>query len=125
MHWVCIYVDKSGDGWYFDSYGLPALIPDHINRIRKNCKRLRWNTVHLQGSTSNVCGQYCIMFLHYMSSGLGVNKFLENFSLYLQKNDEIARNFVSRKRIGDNNFIGSGDYNLRCLQSLSCRMSLV
>ena len=47
------------------------------------------------------------MFLHYMSAGKGVEKFMENYSTNLFRDYEIARNFVSRKRI-KKNFIGNG-----------------
>ena len=85
MHWIGIYVDTEGNALYFDSYGLPPYVPDHIHRLRKNCKTFRWNTTLLQSATSDVCGQYCIMFLYYMSSRLGFTRFLENFSDDLKK----------------------------------------
>ena len=124
-HWVCVHVDKFGDGWYFDSYGFPPLVPDHINRLRKDCKRLRWNVRQLQSETFDVCGQYCLMFLHYMSDGSRIEKFLENFSVNLKKNYTIVRNFAIRIQT-DETFIGrGGQSNVRCLQSSNPRMSLI
>ena len=124
-HWVAAYADTLENGWYFDSFGLAPIIPDHINRLRKNCKRLRWNTTHLQSLSSDVCGQYCIMFLYYMSKGLGIEKFLNNFSTDLFRNDEIVKNFISSKKI-KNKFVGYGGcYNVKYLQSSCCRMSLL
>ena len=124
-HWVSIYVDTKRNGYYFDSYGIEPMVPDHINRLRKNCKQFRCNTVQLQSLTSNVCGQFCIMFLHYMCAGMGVKKFMENFSTNLFRNDEIARNFVSRKST-KKNFIGNGgSCNVRFLQNSCCKMSLL
>ena len=69
MHWVAFYVDKLSNSLCFDSFGLPPIIPDHINRWRKNCKIFRWNAIELRNVRPNVCGQYCIMFLYYMSLG--------------------------------------------------------
>lgn len=130
MHWVAMYADKSCSAFYFDSFGLPPFIPDHINRLRKNCKQFRWNNVRLQSDSSDVCGQYCIMFLHYMSAGLGFEKFLENFSAdNLRKNDDVVRRYVccreKKKKIADDDFIGSGGCIVRCLQSCSSKMSLL
>ena len=34
-HWIGIYVDRAGDGFYFDSYGLPRLVKHHINDCKK------------------------------------------------------------------------------------------
>lgn len=33
---------------HFDSYGLIPIIPDHMNRLRKNCKLFRRNNTQLQ-----------------------------------------------------------------------------
>ena len=105
-HWVCVHVDKFDD-WYFDSYGFPLLVPDHINRLRKNCKILRWNVRQLQSEKPDLCGQYCLMFLHYMSDGSRIGKFLENFSANSKKNEKIVRNFAICLPI-DETFIDRG-----------------
>ena len=110
LHWVAVYVDDQHQGWYFDSYGLKPYIPEHVNRIRKNCKSLRWNVQQLQSCESTACGQFCVMFLHFASFGLGFEKFLQCFSSDLQKNDEIVRNFVSllEKKTKSSGLIGGG-----------------
>lgn len=127
MHWVGIYASATGDAWYFDSYGLPPYVPDHIRRLRSNCKTFRWNSTLLQSATSDVCGQFCIMFLYYMSSGMGFTRFLENFSDDLEKNDDIVRKFIQRKATDKEcKFRGSGrDCRVRCLQNCSSKMSVV
>ena len=79
-HWICVYVDKKGVGCYFDSYGLPPIRPEYINRLRKNCKRYSWNTVQLQSETSNVCSHFCVMFLRCMSNGVSRKTFQKKFS---------------------------------------------
>lgn len=124
MHWIAIYVDSSGHGLFFDSYGNPPFVPDHINRLRKNCKTFRWNSLQLQSPLSDVCGQFCIMFLQYMSNGLGFEKFISNFSDDLKKNDAIARNFVRSRHVTDT-FVGSGGCAVRCLQNCASKMSLL
>lgn len=124
LHWVCAYVDKTGVGWYFDSYGLPPIRPEFITRLRKNCKHFRWNTMCLQSESSDVCGQFCIMFLHHMSSGLSMKKFLKKFSADTQKNDTIARNFVKCKK-SNNNFKGKGGCFIRYSQNCCAKMSLL
>lgn len=125
MHWVAVHVNKSGNALYFDSFGMPPFVPAHINRLRKNCKQFRWNTIRLQDTSSDVCGQYCIMFLHYMCSGLGFKKFLDNFSDNLHNNDNIVRKFVKYKKNVGRDFVGNGGCIVRCLQSCSSKMSLL
>lgn len=124
-HWVAIHVDSSGLGVYFDSFGLPPYIPDHINRLRKNCKQFRWNVKQLQSETSDVCGQFCVMFLYYMTNGLTLEAFLDNFSDDLKKNDSIAKSFVSLESLTSYEFSGNGGCLIHCLQSSCSKMSLL
>lgn len=94
-HWVAMYVDRHGHGWYFDSYGLPPIIPQHLSRLRRNCRLFRWNATRLQGLHSQCCGQYCVMFLHYMATGFGIHQFRDVFSHDLQRNDKIAHEYYN------------------------------
>lgn len=92
-HWIAMFVDKNGKGYYFDSFGRGPHIPEHIARLRKNCKHFRWNTKKLQSEDSDVCGQFCIMFIHYLANGFGMHEFNQLFTSDLKKNDKIAREF--------------------------------
>ena len=125
MHWVAVYVNSSNIGYYFDSYGMPPFVPEHINRLRKNCKHFRWNVKQLQSETSDVCGQYCIMFLQNMSNGISMRVFLDNFSADTNKNDAIARNYIRCSKNVDVDFSGYGGCIVRYLQNCSSKMSLV
>lgn len=93
-HWVAAYVDRKSSGYYFDSYGIKPYIPDHVMRLRKNCKTLRYNDHQLQSVSSDVCGHFCVMFLYYMACGLGFREFLKLFTLDLHKNDLVVEEFV-------------------------------
>lgn len=92
-HWVAMYVSRDGRGWYFDSYGIPPIIPQHLRRLRQNCKFFHYNAIQLQGPESQTCGHYCVMFLHFMSTGLGIHRFRSAFSTDLTKNDEIVYDY--------------------------------
>jgi len=94
-HWVAMYVGKDGVGHYFDSYGLPPIIPQHRTRFRRNCKVLFYNPHQFQSNTSDTCGQFCVMFLHLMCTGFGVHRFRDIFSNDLSRNDKIARNYYN------------------------------
>ena len=96
-HWVAAYADTLENGWYFDSFGVWPIIPDHISRLRKSFKRLRWNTTHLQSLSSDVCGQYCMIFLYYMSKGLGISKdsvLIKYFSKVSLSHSQCERNKI-------------------------------
>ena len=96
QHWVAVYVSKNGHGLFFDSYGLPPYINNNIRRLRKNCERLTWNTRSLQSESSSVCGQFCIMFLDYMSRGFKMSDFVKNFTKDVKRNDKIAECYVKK-----------------------------
>ena len=93
-HWVAVYVDRKSCGYYFDSYGMKPHIPDHVMRLRKNCKTLRYNDRQLQSISSDVCGHFCIMFLYFMARNIGFSEFLSLFSSDLHKNDVVVKEFV-------------------------------
>lgn len=94
-HWVAMYVNRDGHGCYFDSYGLPPVIPQHLQRLRRNCKFFRYSAKQLQGPESQLCGHYCVMFLHFMSTGLGIHRFRSAFSNDLSKNDKIVYDYYN------------------------------
>lgn len=90
-HWIAIYVDSSGNGVFFDSYGLPPAVSHHIDRIRRNCRFYEWNIQQLQSIDSDVCGHFCIDFLFYMSCGYTLPMFTTLFSSYdTVRNDKLA-----------------------------------
>lgn len=63
-HWVCLYLD--GDTVeYFDSYGFPPLYSEIQEFIDRNSNHMKYNENHYQELDSNVCGQYCVYFLHH------------------------------------------------------------
>ena len=96
LHWLAIYVDKNSDGWFFDSFGRKPFIREHLRVIRKNCQLLRWNTIQLQSLESSHCGYFCVMFLHFLSSGKTMHQFQSIFSENLQDNDRISATFVKK-----------------------------
>lgn len=90
QHWVALYINKFGYGFYFDSYGLPPYISYHVDRIKKNCKRYDWNQNQLQGYDTKVCGQYCVVFLYYMQEGKSIKNFNKLFSNSYKENDKLV-----------------------------------
>jgi hypothetical protein len=93
QHWVAFYNDGSGNGVYFDSYGVAPIVPHHVRRLRRNCPRYRFNARQLQSAFSDVCGQFCVMFLYYMHSGYTLEQFVGIFSDDYARNDRMAAAF--------------------------------
>jgi len=64
QHWVSIFVDETNCAEYFDSYGLPPLHSEILNCIgNNNIKNLSYNSMQIQGVSSNTCGHYCVLFV--------------------------------------------------------------
>jgi len=68
-HWVALYINPHGRGYYFDSYGLPPLYKKFENLLNRNCLWWNFNRATLQAPFSTVCGQYCVYFLLCMCPG--------------------------------------------------------
>ena len=80
-HWLAIYLHpKSCSAYFFDSYGLPPLLPPVHEFLRRNCSLWTYNKVQLQGPASTVCGHYCCLFALYMDQGYTPQQFIANFA---------------------------------------------
>lgn len=62
-HWVCLYLSGNRVE-YFDSYGLPPFSKNIKVFIDKNSKDIHYNQRRYQDFNTDVCGQYCVYFLH-------------------------------------------------------------
>ena len=67
--WLAIHSEPRASSAYYDSYGISPIIPAIQTHLRRNCTVWVYNTVKLQGLTSNVCGQNCCLFALYIDKG--------------------------------------------------------
>lgn len=65
-HWVAIFIDKSGHGYYFDSYGLPPIHKEIMDFLKNNSRLYCFNPFRVQGD-DETCGYFCLYFLVMMS----------------------------------------------------------
>lgn len=86
-HWVAFFLDWDGKLEYFDSYGQPPTVADHIKFIRRNSCCYRYNTTPLQSDYSSVCGHYCLTYLYFRSLGFHLTYFTALCSENVCKND--------------------------------------
>ena len=63
-HWSCIYI-KPKEAIYFDSFGFAP--PFEVIDFCPTGK-LRYNDVQIQDIDEAYCGDWCILFLYYMST---------------------------------------------------------
>lgn len=88
QHWVCVSIDEFGNGYYFDSFGLPPLVDDIFNFIAQRAyKGWRYNRNIIQNISSTTCGKYCIIFIINACNNLTPEFFIRNFGEDTFQND--------------------------------------
>lgn len=93
-HWYGIYIDVNKNAIFFDSYGRRA--PNEVLIFLRRCAN-RWhqNDLLMQNFSSNVCGQYCLLFLLFMYNNYNLREFQSLFSKNLFQNDNIVKKMFS------------------------------
>ena len=88
-HWVSLYVRADGTAVFFNSFGLPPLVPSVGQFIRAVAPRsLQYSNVCIQSATSTSCGLFCIAFCRFMAMGGDLSLFV---SLFTHKAGNIMR----------------------------------
>lgn len=93
-HWICIYIDQKSKIYeFFDSYGQRVtsygLFFTSLLKFRPV-----YNSMTIQSSFSNICGQYCLLFCYYKKLHYSMQSFIENVGFNVLKrkqNDRIAK----------------------------------
>lgn len=88
-HWVAFYLSANGRGVFFDSFGRPPSDPRFIQRLNRNCRDFEWNRIQIQSYLSNICGNYCIVALHWLSMGKSLSAFCKLFTNNHKQNDQL------------------------------------
>lgn len=105
-HWVAFYIPIKGPSEYFDSVGRKPVNEEFIKFLKRCGKSYVYNLKRLQGVFSNVCGNYCSMYLLYRAKNQSRSKFINLFTENYANNDEkiiklYKRNF-QREQFGAN-----------------------
>ena len=79
-HWI-LYAQRDGIGYYFDSYGRsPLHYPDVAKAMTKTfVRKVLWNDRQLQGLTTTVCGDYCVLTSLLLSRGWTFDRIIQRF----------------------------------------------
>lgn len=94
-HWVAIYRPAHGRVEYFDSFGLPPLVPaaiDYMSRIAPH--GWTYSMTALQHETTDSCGQHCVNFLKHRLSAQSMAHILAHMSYDRLENDHIVKNSI-------------------------------
>lgn len=96
-HWVCVFVDQNSNFYYLDS--INTVIPQIILELSKPFKNKYFLRKKLQPADSELCGQYCILFIHELASGTSFRK-IEKIFRYrsCKQNDNFVRNWTKNHK---------------------------
>lgn len=96
QHWLAFFM-KNNIIECFDSYGQhPGVYNDEFTYwITKHTQTVRVNCQRIQSDTSNVCGLYCIYYLHQRLLGKNLDQIVSQFSRYdFEANDQYILNLM-------------------------------
>jgi len=87
-HWVAIFVDASGYGEYFDSFGLAPQHNEITDFLNNTCTQgWSYNSYALQDITGDTCGVYAAMYLETRFQGCSYTQFMSMFTSNQRIND--------------------------------------
>lgn len=98
-HWLSLYIERNGRVEFFDSYGKP---PSYYNNcltewINRHSLVIRNNHRRIQGDFSNVCGIYCLHYLHQRRAGRSMEEIVHHFSdTNYRENDQFIFEYFAR-----------------------------
>lgn len=127
QHWVAIYVDAKGNCEYFDSFGLPPFIPDHLNFMRKHSKHsVTSNKMSLQGFESSVCGHYACMYILGKACNISLNTFVKSMNVGTPYDNDahiiilFMKYFSSKERRIENVY---SQFLMHCVKRCACALT--
>lgn len=127
VHWCAIYVSKTGDTEFFNSFGsLQPIQKEFRDFLNANSSKgyTASNTKRLQSDYSMNCGNFCCMYLFYRACNKSMCKFLAQFSnKQLKQNDDKVMGMYSKifkRKPTNTNSTQIGGYNM-CNQKCKAR----
>ena len=98
-HWVAFFIRDDNDIEFFDSYGQQPGIYNGLfmSWMHRHAKTVLVSGQHLQNDYSNVCGLYCVHFLHQRFLGVSMDQIFNSFSISdTEENDNYMLDLFSR-----------------------------
>ena len=95
-HWIAMYIDGTGVGEYFDSFGLPPLHKAFTTFLARHCVTWTFNTQTVQAISSSTCGLYCVYYLTMRSRGVTLKQLLRVFDGDLAANDGLVNDVINK-----------------------------
>ena len=102
-HWICLWFNKRGEVYVFDSLALSSSrLFDVSSALGVSANSIHWTHTRLQGLTTGVCGDYCLLFGLLIGRGWTPQMILRSFLRVPKRHlrDHAVRRIVL-KRFGD------------------------
>lgn len=71
-HWVALYINSSGMGYFYDPFGINPSIYNFSKYLDRTCRRWTWSRAQEQSIFSNLCGYFSVLFLLFKARGMRV-----------------------------------------------------
>lgn len=98
-HWVSLYINKRGRGFYFDSFGFEPKNKHIIAFMKMHSKTFDYNNKQLQLITSTKCGKYCCVYAVSVLRSRAIKQLLKKFSINLYVNEIIIEKMYDHLKI--------------------------
>ena len=96
-HWVALYQNGDGTSEYFDSFGLPPVIPQIIKHLTDfSPNGSRYSSLILQNPYADTCGLYCILFIKEKIMGKTMEEFLSHFCTNSNHNEALLTRLFNK-----------------------------
>lgn len=96
-HWIAFYLNQQNELECFDSFGnSPAVYSMYLRQFMNRFSKTIINRRHLQSGNTNVCGQYCLLYLICRCRGRSVYYFNHLFENQTNINDEFVFNVIDK-----------------------------
>jgi hypothetical protein len=120
-HWVAMFRPKTGPLEYFDSFGRPPYVHEHIVFIQKNSFSFIYNETSLQSRESSMCGHYCLLYLQHRSSNKSMKNFVSDFNMRNPYNNDAKVMLMFRRLFGTvRTLSGRGQVPICCVPRHAC-----
>ena len=88
-HFIGIFYDKKYI-YYFDSYGLPCLIPQIKVFLNSFQCEVYYNKRSIQSIESSLCGIFCLNFIYLLEKGMSFEEYIHLFTENTKHNDVLV-----------------------------------
>ena len=93
-HWLAVNYDKDGNCDFFDSFGNSPSIFNLKKYFESTSISLSFNNKKIQGSFSEFCGHYCLVFLYFRCRGKSLETIENLFNNSADSNENLIKKII-------------------------------